>query len=88
MKEALAFYQDLSSDTNQRLEKVLDQNKALDEKVDVLTSENNQLRAAIEDLKRQVEALTAHTQQGFQLIEKNAPKVKKAAAKKETKKDC
>ena len=58
MQKSLEFYKNLSDDNEQRLDKVLEDNVALRQKVEELLKENKQLKKEIDTLKDQVIKIT------------------------------
>lgn len=58
MQKSLEFYKNLSDDTEQRLDKVLEDNVALRQTVEELLKENKQLKKEIDTLKDQVIKIT------------------------------
>ena len=58
MQKSLEFYKNLSDDTEQRLDKVLEDNVALRQTVERLLKENKQLKKEIDTLKDQVIKIT------------------------------
>lgn len=58
MEKSLEFYEKLSDDNKQRLDKALEDNAALRKSVDELLCENKQLRKEIDMLKNQVIKIT------------------------------
>lgn len=58
MQKSLEFYKNLSDDTEQRLDKVLEDNIALRQTVEELLKENKQLKKEIDTLKDQVIKIT------------------------------
>ena len=58
MQNSLEFHQDLRNDTEQRLNKVLEDNVALRQTVEELLKENKQLKREIDTLKDQVIKIT------------------------------
>lgn len=58
MQKSLEFYKNLSDDTEQRLDKVLEDNIALRQTVEELLKENKQLKREIDTLKDQVIKIT------------------------------
>ena len=58
MQKSLEFYKNLSDDTEQRLDKVLEDNVSLRQTVEELLKENKQLKKEIDTLKDQVIKIT------------------------------
>lgn len=58
MEKSLEFYEKLSDDNKQRLDKALEDNAALRKSMDELLQENKQLRKEVEMLKDQVIRIT------------------------------
>ena len=58
MNDSLEFYTKLSDENKDRLDSLIERNQSLEQTVNNLTIENQTLKAQIEELRRQVLALT------------------------------
>lgn len=57
LQKSLEFYDKLSSDNKQRLEKAIEENKVMREDLTTISTENNALRLSVETLTKENESL-------------------------------